>query len=155
MRGKTRQGRQRNREALAQIEGGVIGRLLGRLSPQVQGIAGPAALEAVKNLLLEVGREAAAGATGRAVQWAWSALLGAAAASGLEAEQFQGGGHRDGGANRGEVDGLPRSDHGLSLVLLVLSLAHSFRCSRALASLRSRSSKISFSRPSSLSLGVM
>ena len=45
-------------------------------------------LIAVENLLIEVGGEATAGAGGRAVQGAGSALLGAASAVGLEAEQL-------------------------------------------------------------------
>ena len=41
--------------------------------------AGLAALEAVKGLLVQVGGEAAGGASSRAMQWARAALLGAAA----------------------------------------------------------------------------
>ena len=46
----------------------------------------------------------------------------AVGAGGLEAEQVQDGGHGDGGANGGEVDGGARRDSGLSLRLLVLGL---------------------------------
>jgi hypothetical protein len=120
------QSRQRDGKALAQIEGGVVGRLLGGVGPKVQGVATAAALKAVEILLIEVGREAAAGATGRAVQRARAALLAAAAGGGLEAEQFQDGRHGDGGANGGEVDGWTRRVGGLTLRLLVLSLTQFF-----------------------------
>ena len=45
------------------------------MGPEVEGVAGAAALEAVEGVLLEVDGEAAAGAGGRAVQRAGAALL--------------------------------------------------------------------------------
>ncbi len=55
------QSRQRNGQALAQVDGGVVdGHLLG-LGPQVQRVAGTAAFEALKHVFVEVGREALAG----------------------------------------------------------------------------------------------
>ena len=63
------------------------------------------ALEAVEDVVVEVGGEAAAGAGGGAVQGARSAVLGALSGVGLPAEQFEDGGDGDGGANGGEVDG--------------------------------------------------
>ena len=80
-------------------------RLAGGLGPQVQGVAGAAALEAVEGVLFEVDGEAAAGAGRGAVQGTGAALLAAAAAAGLEAEQLQHGRHGDGGTHGGEVDG--------------------------------------------------
>ncbi len=80
----------------------------------------------------------------RAVQGAGSALLGAAGAVGLEAEQLQDGGHGDGGADGGEVDGGPRSDWPWARMLARCWAWRScLRRSRASASLRSRASKIS------------
>ena len=52
-----------------------------------------------------------------------AALLGAVGAVGLEAEQLQDGGHADGRADGGEVDGGPRRGSELKPRLLVLGLA--------------------------------
>ena len=57
------------------------------------------------------------------MQRARAALLGAVAAAGVEAEQFQDGGHGDGGAHGGEVDGGRGRDRWLTLLSLVLGLA--------------------------------
>ena len=51
-------------QALTQVDGGVVGGQAVGLSPQVKSIAGAAALEAVEDVLFQVGREAAAGAGG-------------------------------------------------------------------------------------------
>jgi hypothetical protein len=39
-------------QALAQVNGGIVNRLLGRLYPQVQGVAAATALEMVEAVLL-------------------------------------------------------------------------------------------------------
>ncbi|HEY2911193.1 MAG TPA: hypothetical protein VGI99_13165 [Gemmataceae bacterium] len=70
------------------------------------------ALEAVEGVPVE-GGEAAAGARCGSMQRAGSALLVAAAVE-RATEQLQDGGDRD-GVDRGEVDGRPRSDSGLTL----------------------------------------
>ncbi len=74
-------------------------------------------------MLVQVGGEAAAGSGGRTVQGTGAALLGTAAAVGLEAEQLQDGGHGDGGADGGEVDRGTSSDSGLTLRAFALGLA--------------------------------
>jgi len=102
------QGRQRDAEALAEVDGGSVrGETVG-LGPEVQRVAGAAALEAMEALLLKVGGEAAAGAGGGAVQGAGAALLGTVGAVGLEAEQLQDGSQGDRGADGSEVDGRAR-----------------------------------------------
>src|SRR4051794_30630401 len=110
-------------QAIAKVDGGIVGREAVRLGPQVQGVAGAAALEAVELLLLEIDAEATAGGGSRAGQRTGPPLLGAAAAVGLEAEQVQDGGDGEGGADGGEVDGGPRSDGGLRRPLHELGLA--------------------------------
>jgi len=121
--GRGRQGWQRDVQAFAQIDGGIVGGLVVGLRPQVQRVAGAAALEAMEEVLVEVGREAAADAGRRAVQRARAALLGTTGAVGVEAEQLQDGGHADGGANGGEVDRRPASGGRLAQRLFVLGLA--------------------------------
>ena len=108
---------------MAQFDGSVVGCQPAGLGPEVEGVAGAAALEAVEGVLVEVGREAMAGAGGRAVQGAGATLLGAVGAVGLEAEQLQDGRHGEGGADGVEVDGRPGGSKGLSLLPLVLGLA--------------------------------
>ena len=77
-------------EAVAQIDGRIVdGQLLG-LRPQVQRVTGTTALEAVELVLVEVGGETATGAGSRAMQRTRTALLAAARAVGLEAEQLLG-----------------------------------------------------------------
>ena len=66
---------------MAEVAGGIIRGLPGGMGPEVEGIAGAAALKAVEGVLLEVGREATAGARSGAVQGARATLLGALAAS--------------------------------------------------------------------------
>ena len=110
-------------QAFAEVDGGVVDGQLFGLRPQVQGVAGAVALEAVEDIRVEFGGEAVAGAGGRAVQGARAALLGAARADGLPAEQLQDGGDGDGGTNGGEVDRGQWSDNGLTLLVLVLDLA--------------------------------
>src|SRR5262249_7584692 len=97
-----RQERERDGKVVAEIQG-VVGAFRCGVGPEVQGIAGPAAFEAVEGVALEVGGGAAAGAGIRAGQGAWAALLGALAAARPKAEEGEDGGHSDGGANRGEV----------------------------------------------------
>ena len=119
-----RQRRQRDVETLTQFGGRIIhGHLVG-LGPKVEGIAGAAALEAMEDVLVEVGREGATGGGRGSVQGARAALLGATFAGGLEAEELQHGRHGDGGTNGGEVDG--RSWHTGLTRLLVLSLSSVF-----------------------------
>jgi hypothetical protein len=93
------------------------------VGPEVEGVAGAAALEAVEGLLVEVGGEAAAGADGGAVQGAGAALLGAACGVGLELEQLQDGGEGEGGADGVEVDGGSGGVGGRRELLVVLGLA--------------------------------
>ena len=95
----------RDAQALAQIEGGIVHALLRGLGPQVQGGAGTAALEAVEGVVLQVDREAAAGARRRAVQRTRATLLGTPLAARSKAEQVQHSGHGDDGPHSGEVDG--------------------------------------------------
>ncbi len=78
-------------EALAQIEGGVIDVLSSGVGPEVEGITGSAAFEAMEGMLLQVDGEAAAGARRGPVQWAWTALLHTVAAATLKPEQLQNG----------------------------------------------------------------
>jgi len=85
-----------------------------------------AALEAVEGVLLQVGREAAGRAVGRAVQGAGAALLGAVSGVGVEAEQLEDGGQADGRPHGGEVDGRPMGDIGLTLSAVVLCLSQLF-----------------------------
>ena len=47
-------------EAFAQIDGGAIGRLFGGGRPQVECVAAAAALEAAKDVLVDIRREATA-----------------------------------------------------------------------------------------------
>jgi hypothetical protein len=117
------QDRQGDVEAFAQVDGSIVRGLVGGLSPQFQSIAVSVAFEAVKGVKLQVGGEGAAGARGRTVQRARAALLSAADALGLEAEELQDGVHTDGSANGGEVDRGPRSGDRRSRWLLVLNLA--------------------------------
>ena len=82
------QGGQRDVQSFAQVDGGIVrGKLIG-LRPQVEGVARAAALEAIEQILVEVGGEASACAGRRAVQRARAALLGAVGGVGLEAEQL-------------------------------------------------------------------
>src|SRR6266849_8100454 len=110
-------------QAIAEVDGGVVDGLTCGLGPQVQGVAGAAAFEAMKVVLVQVGREAPARAMGRAVQGAGAALLGAVGAARLEAKQAEDGGHGDGGANGGEVHGGALTDSRLTRPALVLGLA--------------------------------
>ena len=73
--------------------------------PEVEGVAGAAALEAVECVPVEVGGEAAGDAGVRAVQRTRPALLAAVGRVGLEAEQLQDGRDVDHRAHGGEVDG--------------------------------------------------
>ena len=59
-----RQERQGDVQAFAQIDGGIIGRLLGGFGPEVDGVAAVAALEAAEEVLVEAGGKAACGAAG-------------------------------------------------------------------------------------------
>lgn len=103
------------------------------MGPEVEGVAGLAAFEAVEDVAVEVGGEAASGSGSGAVQGARSAMLSALSGAVLPAEQFEDGGDRHGGADGGEVDGRARrglrrglrSDSGLTLALgsFVLGLA--------------------------------
>ena len=121
-RGSVRPQRQRDVQPPAQVHGGIVGRLLSRLRPQVEGVAAAATLEAVEVMLLQVGGKAAAGAGGGAVQRAGAALLRAVGRLRLEAEQVEDGSQGDGGAHGGEVDGWSSGDIGLTLAAGVLGL---------------------------------
>ena len=77
----------RDTQALAQVQGCIVGALAGGVGPEVEGVARAAALEAVEDVLLHVDGEAARGAARGAVQRARTPLLGALGAPGLEAEQ--------------------------------------------------------------------
>lgn len=133
-----------------QRSGGIVGSVPIGERPEVEGVAGLSALEAVEDILVVVGGEAAGGGGGGAVQGAGSAVLGALSGAGPPAEQIEDGDDREGGAHSGEVDGRSRdgsrvgfwSDRGLTLAFafLGLSLALCLRTSPASASLRSRSS---------------
>jgi len=68
------------------------------VSPEIQGVAGLAALEAMEQVLVEVDAERAAGAGAGAVQGAGTALLSAVRAAWSEAEQFEHGVDADGGS---------------------------------------------------------
>ena len=93
------------------------------VGPEVESVAGAAAFEALEYVAVQVDGEAAAGAVCGAVQGAWSALLGAATALSLPAEQVEDGGDGEGGADGGEVDGWPSSDDGLRPAAIMLGLA--------------------------------
>jgi hypothetical protein len=110
-------------EALAQVNGGVVDGLASGLGPEVESVAAFAALEAAEHILVEVGGEGAAGAGGRAVQWAGAALLSAAGAAGVEAEQLQDGGNGHDVADGGEVDRGASGWRCLGWRLLLLDLA--------------------------------
>jgi hypothetical protein len=89
----------------AQVDGGVVEAEAFGFGPEVEGISGSAALEAVEEVVVEVDGEATARARRRTVQGARAALLCAARALRLKAKQLEDGGDRDGSANGGEVDG--------------------------------------------------
>ena len=76
-------------QALAKIKGSVIRGLTGGVGPEVEGIAGSSAFEAVENMLLQVDGEAAAGAGRGPVQRARATLLCTVAAPGAEAKELQ------------------------------------------------------------------
>jgi hypothetical protein len=90
-----RQEWQRDVQAIAQIDGGVIGQLIAGFGLQVDGVAAVAALETVEEVLVQAGGEAASGAVGRTVQGTGSSVLGAAGLAGA-AEQLQDGGDAHG-----------------------------------------------------------
>ena len=92
-------------ESSAEVERGVVGGLGRCVGPEVQRVAGLAALEAMEQVLVEVDAERAAGAAGGSVQGTRAALLSAVRAAGPEAEQFEYGVDGDGGSDGGEVDG--------------------------------------------------
>ena len=68
-----RQRWQGDAEAVAEVDGGIVGGLAIGMSPEIQSVAGATALEAVENLLVQVDREATAGAGTGAVQRARAA----------------------------------------------------------------------------------
>src|SRR6476646_7713977 len=86
--GRGRQHGQGEAQSLAKVDSGIVGGESVGLSPQVQGVAGAAALETVEVLLFQVDAETAAGGGRRAVQRTGASLLAAARAVGLEAEQW-------------------------------------------------------------------
>ena len=90
---------------MAEFYGGIVGGEALGLGPEVERVARAAALEAVEEILVEVGGEAAAGGGGGAVQGAGTAVLATVGGGWREAEQLEDGGESDGGANGGEVDG--------------------------------------------------
>ncbi len=82
--------------------------------PEVEGVAGSAALEAVEGVGVGVDAEAAGGAAVRAVQGAGAALLAGVIGAGREAEQREHLGDGEGGSDGGEVDSRALSDSGLT-----------------------------------------
>ena len=111
---------------MAEVAGGVVGGESLGLSPEVEGVAGVSALEAVEGVLFEVDGKASAGGGGGAVQGAGAASLGGAGGSRRAAEQVEDGADGDGGADGGEVEGGAWSDSGLTLLLFVFGLAFLF-----------------------------
>jgi hypothetical protein len=110
---------------LAQIDGGIVGRLLRGMRPQVQGISRAAAFEAMEQIPIQVSGEAAAGAVDRAVQWAGASLLTALRTEGVEAEQLQHGRHVQHASQGREVDSRSGRGCGLGLgVVLPFGLPH-------------------------------
>jgi len=117
------QQRQRDVQAFAQVQGGVVwGEAVG-VGPEVEGVAGAAAFEAVEDAVAVVDGEAAAGAGSGAVQGTGAALLGAVGGVRPEAKQREDVGHGDSGTDGVEVDGGALTDSGLTVVLLVRGLA--------------------------------
>ena len=90
---------------MAQVEGGVVSALACGVCPEVQGVAGLAALEALEGVLVQIGGEAAAGAGRGAMQGTGAALLAAFGGAWVEAEQLQYGGQSHDGTQGGEIDG--------------------------------------------------
>ena len=113
---------QRLAQSVAQVDGSVVGGQAFRRGPEVEGVAAAVALEAVEQVAVEVGGEAAAGGGRGAVQGTRAASLGASGVGGPEAEQSQDVGHGCGGADGGEVDGGLRRDCGLRRRMLSLAL---------------------------------
>jgi hypothetical protein len=89
----------------------------------------------VKDVIVEVGREAAAGTRSGAVQRARASLLGATLLRGLKAEQSQDGSHGDGGAHGVEVDGGLSCARGWRLLMIVLGLTSLFAALAGLSQL--------------------
>ncbi len=122
--GAEAEGRQGDVQPFAQVNGRIVGSLLGGLGPQVQGVAGAAALEAVEHVLVEVGREAVAGAGGRAVQRAGTALLRRRARCGSwQPSSCKTAAMVTSGSTAAKSMAGSRSDSGLTLLSLVLGLA--------------------------------
>ena len=101
--GRCQQG-QRHVQTLAQVNGGVVARHAVGGGPEIQGVSGAAALEAVEGMGVGIDAEAACGAVGRTVQGAGAALLASVVGTRVEAEQRQHLGDGDGSAYGGEVD---------------------------------------------------
>jgi len=108
---------------LAQVHGGVVRRQPVGLGPEIEGVAGAAAFEAVEDTVGVVDGEATAGAGSRAVQGTGTALLCAMGGVWAEAEQVQDVSHGDGGADGVEVDSGALRCRCLAMALFVLGLA--------------------------------
>lgn len=74
---------------MAEVNGRIVGGLLGRGGPEIEGVSGAAALEAVEDVVEQLDGEATAGAGVGAVQRTATALLSTENRLGLEAEQLQ------------------------------------------------------------------
>src|ERR1700728_365604 len=101
-----------------------LGKTVLGLGPQVQGVAGAVALEAVEALGMSADAEAVGRASVRAVEGTGAALLAAVIGTGHEAKQAQHLSDGDGGTHGGEVDGRMRL--GPALLLFVPGLPHLF-----------------------------
>ena len=150
---RRRQDRQRDVQALAQVEGGVVDRQAVGGGPQLQGVAGAAALEAMERVRAGVDAEATSGAHGRAVQGTGTALLAGVVGAWHEAQQREHLGDRDGGADRGEIDGGTRRIRS-RLDLFVAGLPHRFAAFAGLGELAIACGEDDGVVARSLSLGV-
>ena len=90
---------------MAQIDCGIInGQAVGD-GPQVQGVAGAVALEAMERVGVGVNAETACGSLSRAVQGTGAALLAGVVRARHEAQEGEHLGDGEGGPHGGEVDG--------------------------------------------------
>lgn len=92
-------------EPAAQVQGGLVERLPGDQSPQVEVVASDAALEAPERVFGQVGREGCAACRRRTVHRAASAPLRAARRAWLEGQKPQDVGHGDGRTQLPKIDG--------------------------------------------------
>ncbi len=108
---------------MAKVDGGVVDRQPVGRGPQIQGVAGAVALEAMKRVRKGIDAEGAGGAAGGTVQRTGAALLAGMVGAWGEAEQRQHLGNGNGGPHGSEVDGRSRRIGG-SLELFVAGLPH-------------------------------